>query len=162
MLQTIKLLNNYIEKINLKKINNIFFILLNYNQKFYKNVNVIEKYEDYFSNTFIIYFLRIIWRGKAFRVRYFKKNNKFTLNFGHSHWLKLIFCSKILKFIKLKRQNYLVLFENYKYVWKLKNFFNNLKKMNKYTKRGIRVKNTPYIKRFGKISQINSSSHNFG
>jgi len=162
MLQTIKIFNKNIEKVVLKKINNIFFILLNYNQNFYKNTHIIKKYEDYFSNSFIIYFLRIIWRGKAFRVRYFKKNNKFTLNFGYSHWLKLLFSPNIFKFVKLKRQNYLVLFENYKNVWKLQNFFNNLKKMNKYTKRGIRVKNTPYIKRFGKISQINSSSHSFG
>lgn len=64
--------------------------------------------------------------------------------------------------MKLKRQNYLVLFENFKNISKLETFFNNLKKMNKYTKRGIRVKNTPYIKRFGKISQVNSSSHSFG
>jgi hypothetical protein len=162
MLQTIKIFNKNIEKVVLKKINNIFFILLNYNQNFYKNTHIIKKYEDYFSNSFIIYFLRIIWRGKAFRVRYFKKNNKFTLNFGYSHWLKLLFSPNIFKFVKLKRQNYLVLFENYKNVWKLQNFFNNLKKMNKYTKRGIRVKNTSYIKRFGKISQINSSSHSFG
>lgn len=162
MLQTIKIFNKNIEKVVLKKINNISFIVLNYNQNFYKNNHVIEKYENYFSNSFIIYFLRIIWRGKAFRVRYFKKNNKFTLNFGYSHWLKLIFCPNIFKFVKLKRQNYLIIFEDYKNVWKLQNFFNNLKKMNKYTKRGIRVKNTPYIKRFGKISQINSSSHSFG
>lgn len=162
MLQTIKILNKNIEKVVLKKINNISFMVLNYNQNFYKNNYIIEKYENYFSNSFIIYFLRIIWRGKAFRVRYFKKHNKFTLNFGHSHWLKLIFCPDIFKFVKLKRQNYLVIFENYKNVWKLQNFFNNLKKMNKYTKRGIRVKNTPYIKRFGKISQVNSSSHSFG
>lgn len=162
MLQTIKLINKNIEKFNLKKINNIFFILLNYNQNFYKNTKTIINYENYFSNSFIIYFLRIIWRGKAFRVRYFKKNNKFTLNFGHSHWLKLLFNSEIFKFVKLKRQNYMILFENYKNIWKLQKFFNNLKKMNKYTKRGIRIKNTPYIKRFGKISQVNSSSHNFG
>lgn len=162
MLQTIKIFNKNIEKVVLKKINNIFFILLNYNQNFYKNTHIIKKYEDYFSNSFIIYFLRIIWKGKAFRVRYFKKNNKFTLNFGYSHWLKLLFSPDIFKFIKLKRQNYLVLFENYKNIWKLQKFFNNLKKMNKYTKRGIRVKNTPYIKRFGKISQVNSSSHSFG
>lgn len=162
MLKSIKIYNNNLEKIIFKQINNIFFALLNYNQNFYKTNYVIKKYEDYFSNTFIIYFLRIIWKGKAFRVRYFKNNSKFTLNFGHSHWLKIIFFPKILKFIKLKRQNYLILFEHYVNIIKLQKFFNNLKKMNKYTKRGIRIKNTYYIKRFGKISQINSSSHSFG
>ena len=40
--------------------------------------------------------------------------------------------------------------------------FNTIKIFNKYTRRGIRVKNTPYIKRFGKISQANSSAHSFG
>lgn len=162
MFKSIKIYNNNLEKIVLKQVNNIFFAVLNYNQNFYKTNFTIEKYENYFSNSFVIYFLRIIWKGKAFRVRYFKKNNKFTLNFGYSHWLKLLFSPKILKFVKLKRQNYLILFEQYSNVLKLQNFFNNLKKMNKYTKRGIRVKNTPYIKRFGKISQINSSSHSFG
>lgn len=56
---------------------------------------------------------------------------------------------------KLKRQLYIIIFKNRKLNNILINNFNNIRIYNKYTKRGLRIKNTPYIKRFGKISQIN-------
>ena len=162
MFESLTIYNYYFERIVLKRVNNISFFLLNYNQKYCFNNIIISKFKNFFVYSYIVFFLKIIWRGKAFRIKYFKKSNKFTFNFGHSHWTKLIFLPNIFNFFKIKRQSYLSIFVNRKDSKNLLDNFNNLRKMNKYTKRGIRVKTTPYIKRFGKISQVNSSLHSFG
>jgi hypothetical protein len=162
MLQSIIILTKYSERIVLKKINNIEFFLLNYKQNFCFENTIITKFKNFFIHTYLIYFLRIIWRGKAFRIRFFKKSNKFTFNFGHSHWLKLVYSSNVFKFYKIKRQSYLSVFNTRQEAKFLIFNFNSIREMNKYTKRGIRVKTVPYIKRFGKISQVNSSLHSFG
>lgn len=162
MLKTVLLVTKFYEKIFFIKINNIDFFLLNYKQHFSSQSDKISKFKNFFIHSYLIYFLKIIWRGKAFRIRFFKKSNKFTFNFGHSHWLKLIYSNFKFNFFKIRRQGYIVQFFDEKLKKKLINYFNNLRCMNKYTKRGIRIKNTPYIKRFGKISQVNSSLHSFG
>lgn len=162
MLQSIKILTLNYEKIVLKKVNNISVYVLNYKQSSCSDNNVINKLRKFFAHSYIIYFLKIIWRGKAFRIRFFKKSKKFTFNFGHSHWLKLVYNSNQFNFYKIRNQSYLTMFNLREHISFIIEKFNNIKKMNKYTKRGIRIKTTPYIKRFGKISQVNSSLHNFG
>jgi hypothetical protein len=162
VLQSITIYSLHFERVVIKKINNITFFLLNYSQSFCHNNIIISKFKNFFVHSYIIFFLKLVWRGKAYRIRYFKKSNKFTFNFGHSHWLKLIFLPKIFNFFKIRRQSYLIIFSNRIETNFLTNQFNNLRVMNKYTKRGIRVKTSPYIKRFGKISQVNSSLHSFG
>lgn len=162
MIKTVSLLTKFYEKIFFIKINNIDFFLLNYKQYFFSQSSNTVKFKLFFVHSYLIYFLKIIWRGKAFRIRFFKKSNKFTFNFGHSHWLKLVYSSFKFNFFKIRRQSYIVQFVDEKLKKILIQYFNNLRLMNKYTKRGIRVKNTPYVKRFGKISQVNSSLHSFG
>jgi hypothetical protein len=162
LLKTIRFKNYFYEEFLLKNINNINFFVLNYKQSFYKKNYHIYKITEYFVHSYVIYFLRIQWRGKAFRIRYFKKNSKFTFNFGHSHWCKLIFLSSVYNFFKIRRQSYLIIFKKRLESSQIISSFNSLRTMNKYTKRGIRIKNSPYIKRFGKISQVNSSLHSFG
>jgi hypothetical protein len=162
MFQAITFKNNSKELITLlqnKWIN--FFYLLN-KKNFYVDVKASLISHKYYVATYVYFFSRIIWRGKAYRVRLFKKNNKFTFNFGYSHWTKLIYDSSKFLFYKLGRQNYLVLYHTREQQHELFSLFSNIRKMNKYTKRGIRVKKLPYIRRFGKISQVNSSSHSFG
>jgi len=161
LIETISIQTEFYEKLFLTKVNNITIFILNYKQKYYKDKVFSAKLKKYFIHTYVIFFFRIIWRGKAYRVRFFKKYNKFTFNFGHSHWNKLIY-SPEYTFLKLGRQNYIIIFKTRlqkNYVIKT---FNNLRTMNKYTKRGIRIKQSPYIRRFGKISQVNSSLHSFG
>lgn len=162
MIQTISLKNKIKNKICLKKINNISFVLLNYKQKLYKEQQKIKNLYLFFIHTYVFFFFKIIWRGKAFRIRFFKKNYKFTFNFGHSHWVKLVYNKNSYDFYKLKRQTYLVLFKEYINKKVISEIFSNIRIMNKYNKRGIRIKTLPYIKRFGKISQVNSSLHSFG
>ncbi len=161
LLETIKITNNVKDFIYLKKINNIIVFVLDHTFKNYSLIKKFKKVKKYFSQSFVTFFIRILWRGKAYRVRFFKKYNKFTLNFGHSHWCKLIY-PREYTFVKLKRQNYLALFSKRIERWEVVNLFNTIRVFNKYTRRGIRVKNTPYIKRFGKISQVSSSMHSFG
>ncbi len=162
MLESLSIQNQFNEYFKIKQINNIYFLLLNYKQKNYTQKSLIIKYKKYFINTFLIFYYRIIWRGKAYRVRFFKKFNKFTFNFGHSHWNKLIYDKTNYNFFKLGRQNYVIMFKHRLQINYVIKTFNTLRTMNKYTKRGIRIKKTPYIRRFGKISQVNSSLHSFG
>ena len=105
--------------------------------------------------------MRIIWRGKAYRVRLFKKRKKFTFNFGHSHWYKMCYSGRYFQFFRLKRQSYLVIFSNRKLNFIVSSFFNGIRFYNHYTRRGIRLKKSFYKKRFGKISQVNSILHSF-
>lgn len=162
MLKSLKIYTLNRQKIIFKKINNIGVYILNYKQNTCSDNKVIYKLKKFFAHSYIIYFLKIVWRGKAFRVRFFKKSKKFTFNFGHSHWFKLIYNCNYFNFYKIRNQSYLSIFNVRDHISYIIESFNNIKKMNKYTKRGIRIKTTPYIKRFGKISQVNSSLHNFG
>lgn len=149
------------DKIIIKKINKFVIFLMNFTLSYYTKPKYTKILKHYYTYTFITFFLRIIWRGKAYRVRLFKKSCKFTLNFGYSHWCKLWYNNHFFKFFKLKRQNYLVLFSNRWEDYYLKYLFSTIRIYNKYTRRGIRFKKTPYIRRFGKISQVNSSLHSF-
>ena len=115
----------------------------------------------FFVETFVSYYLRLIWRGKAYRIRFFKKSQKFTFNFGHSHWFKLTFRKNKFQFFRMRRQSYLVTYSNRLEYFFLRDLFNNIRQYNKYTKRGLRLKKTLYKQRFGKISQVNSILHSF-
>ena len=102
---------------------------------------------------------RVSFKGKGYRLRKFKKYNKVTLNFGHSHWAKLAIQPTIYFFKKIKRQNYLCFMKNYDFYKFIKTDFKFFKKINSYTKRGLRLKKQLIQKRFGKISQVVSSLH---
>ena len=158
MLKTIKFKKQTKDTIIYKEINNTVFFIINL-IKLKKNDLL---FKNYFVASFVRFYFRIIWRGKAYRVRYFKKSNKFTFNFGHSHWCKFMYTLDFCSFFKLKRQNYLIFFSNRWDRLYVANFFNTIRVFNKYTRRGMRIKQTPNIRRFGKISQVNSLLHSFG
>jgi hypothetical protein len=156
-----KHINDPFKSFRLININNITFFDL---RNFYASVSnyiVINKYYKYLYHTFFNYWLSLMWRGKAYRVRFFKKHKKFTLNFGYSHWTKLIYNEQLVQFFKRKRQKYYIFFKYFFQQSELKFFLNNIKKMNKYTNRGFRVKNSVRYRRFGKISQGNLSLHSY-
>ena len=161
MLKKFYFKNKFNEYVSVKKINNFIFIDTNKIKKNFTSMYSIKIFKNFYTYTFIIYFLRIKWRGKAYRIRFFKKNSKFTLNFGHSHWYKILFKKLHINFFRIKQQNYVVIFTNRLLITKLNNFFNNIRKYNKYTKRGIRTKRRIFLRRFGKISQVNSILHSF-
>ena len=145
----------------IKKINNILLVDLNQNISIYVDTRLIGVIKNFFTHSFVIYFLRIVWRGKAYRVRLFKKSSKFTLNFGHSHWYKILYNSNRYSVFRIRRQNYLLFFKDRVDFCFLKNSFNSIRAYNKYNRRGIRLKKIYFLQRFGKISQVNSILHSF-
>lgn len=72
-----------------------------------------------------------------------------------------MYLKNAFNFFKIRRQSYLTLFCNRLDSGLVADAFNNVRKYNKYTKRGIRLKKIFFLRRFGKISQVNSILHNF-
>lgn len=138
------------------------FIPLNLNINHLTNRNPkLKKLKNYYKWTFSFFFFHFMWRGKAFRIKFYKKSKKITFNFNHSHATKLMYGDNY-SFTKLRRQLYLILFYNYIDLSTLPQIFQKIRMYNKYTKRGIRLKQLPYKIRFGKVSQVNSLLHSFG
>lgn len=73
----------------------------------------------------------------------------------------MIYKKSEVNFFRLRRQNYLVFIKDRFDLRIVKDFFKSIRVYNKYTRRGIRLKKSPYIRRFGKISQVNSILHSF-
>ena len=131
-------------------------IQLNYYQSICFDLRKLNKF---ILHTIIFYWVRVAFRGKGFRLRKFKLANKLTFNFGHSHWSKMVLDSRLFFFKKIKRQNYLCL-SKFSYIFKnFKTKIKIIKKLNMYTKRGLRLKRQFIRRRFGKISQVVSSLH---
>lgn len=133
-------------------------LILNLNYAEFK-FNELRQFNKFILKSFSSHWFRVSFRGKGFRLRKFKNINKLTLNFGHSHWAKLLLDKNLFFFKKIKRQNYLCLASNYCYYKALKLGMKFFKKLNSYTKRGLRLKKQFIKKRFGKISQVVSSLH---
>jgi hypothetical protein len=151
-------LNNNI--IMLFKLNRLFYLIVPYNIFYFKfNLVDLEHISRFILKTYSLHWMRVSFKGKGYRLRKFKKINKLTLNFGHSHWAKVVLDNNIFFFKKIRRQNYLCLskkYSNYKHIKLSLKFF---KKLNSYTKRGLRLKKQFIRRRFGKISQVVSSLH---
>ena len=160
-----------------KKINYVCYKYLNISileqiiKKNYKiyiiDYNFCYKTFPKFFNTlinFYLYSLTIIWvklifRGKGYRLRKFNKFNKLTLNFGRSHWTKYLYNRDLFFAKKLRRQKVLFFIKFYKYKYLFKKTLKFVKILNMYTKRGLRWKKQLIKRRFGKISQVVSSLH---
>lgn len=131
-------------------INNLY---KKWNHKVNKQLNL------FCLKTYTIYWIRVVFKGKGFRLRRFRNTSKVTFNFGHSHWTKLGFNSSQYWFKKLKRQNYLFFASNFFKLQALSYTLRFIKSLNVYTKRGLRLKKQYIKRRFGKISQVVSSLH---
>ncbi len=106
-----------------------------------------------------LHWIRVIFKGKGFRLRKFKQFNKLTFNFGHSHWTKIGLGMADFFFKKIRRQNYICLIKKYSQLKLFKKTIKFIKLLNVYTKRGLRLKKQFIRRRFGKISQVVSSLH---
>lgn len=115
----------------------------------------------FFYNYWLPVWTRVIFRGKSYRIRNFKTFKKITFNFGHSHWTKFKFFHQDWSFFKRKRQSYVLISWNTQFLAIFKQILPHVRTMNKYTKRGLRLKQQPFVRRFGKISQMVSSLHAF-
>lgn len=126
----------------------------------YRRANKLQPltFLNYLVSSFILQWAYIAFRGKSFRVRNFCKFNKFTFNFGYSHWTKLILL-KNWAFFKRRRQRYIVYSYFYKDFKFFSRFFPKIRFYNCYTMRGLRFRKQAIIRRFGKISQHISILH---
>lgn len=113
---------------------------------------------NFLSPLLYIKTFRVIFKGKGYRVRIFRHERKVTLNFGHSHWTKLkVFLPWY--FFKLRRQSYVFMSTSIKGVFTFYRDISEIRKLNRYTQRGLRLKSQAIKRRFGKISQYVSSLH---
>lgn len=109
----------------------------------------------FFEKLFLFFWKRVVFRGKSFRVRVLKQHKKLVLNFGYSHWTRLLFF-KPWNFFKKRRQSYIVYSNNLVCFLSFLRFFPTIKPINHYTLRGLRFKQQGLAKRFGKVSQHTS------
>lgn len=138
---------------------------------FFDVYNQISSYKNYITENYtilwsqikiimLIYWKRVVFKGKGFRMRKFKNSRKLTFNFGHSHWTKLRLRTFFIMFKRKRRQSQ-YFFCYYKLLFdQMCLLIMNIRRINKYTKRGLRLKKQPIIRRFGKISQM-LSAHNY-
>ena len=138
----------HLDKLNLSQTHKKFYFLT-----YTKPIN------KFLTLHFIYYWFKLTFRGKGFRVRKFLKSSKITFNFGHSHWTKLQLNNKFVRVKKIRRQNYIWLITYVESWVTLRHIIKFVKHINRYTKRGLRLKKQSIKKRFGKISQLTSSLH---
>ena len=154
------MLKIYLPKnINFVVLNNLYmyiynsnnFLLINflsYNLFFNKCLNIVKLkkkslikkiYNKKFLNNFLFiwenfFFSKIYFLGKGFKLKKIKKNIYFNFNYSH---IKVIINNKVI--LKKIQKTKLILFS--KNIYELNNFSNliqNIKKINPYTKRGLR------------------------
>lgn len=130
--------------------NSLFLIItpVTYNMDayFFKHIKFIYKY---WYGTYNFYWLRMVWRGKAYRVRFKKKKRKLLFNLGHSHWTRIMYKKIEYNTIKIKRRVYMFYFKHKYSIDEVCNTFVKLKKFNQYTLRGARIVQRPLKKRYG-------------
>lgn len=124
-----------------------------------KNRSYRNKYNLYYLHTLTIFWLKLAFRGKGYRMRKFKKISKITFNFGRSHWTRLKYNCTSYYIRKYRRQKMLCFARFYKDLHQIIKLINLVKPLNFYTKRGLRWKKQYVLRRFGKISQVSSLLH---
>ncbi len=166
LLYHLPIFTNHIYKINKLTIyeyflKNDFKFLITNNDNYYSKNNLVDlrKITKFFNKTITTNWVRVVFRGKGFRLRKFKGLNKLTFNFGHSHWAKMGLNSDNFFFKKLRRQNYICLVKQFSVLKAFQRTIKFVKNLNVYTKRGLRLRKQYIKRRFGKISQVVSSLH---
>jgi len=159
----IKKFNKIILIIFNEKLKFTLFFNKNNNIKINKNLNFLEYKniflkKDYFviNNIFYkfleklnkYYFLKIKFKGKGYKIGFYKKIKIINFYFGKSH--KSIFLYNNLRIKKLSKYKFIVFSSNYNYLKKVGLKIINIKKINEYTNRGLRLSRQIIIKRKGK------------
>ncbi len=135
-----------------------YFDELNNTNSFYLFFKQSNNLPNFCEKTIHTNWTRVAFRGKSYRIKCFSKLNKFTFNFGYSHWTKFI-ANKLWTLHRRRRQSYLVFTYNLQDMQFFKRKLPYVRFYNCYTMRGLRLKKQPIIRRFGKISQHISILH---
>jgi len=145
-IQFLLLTNNYLYLYNIK-----YFLLINlqkYNIFFNNNLNIIklkkqtiftQKINKNFFNNFLFtwdnfFFSKLYFLGKGFKLKKFK--NSIYFNFNTSHINFLLLNKTIIR--KIQKKKLLIFSKNLKHLNNINNTIVNIKKINPYTKRGLR------------------------
>ncbi len=129
---------NYFLMINCSNYNIYFNKFLNI-LKIKKKYNNRKIYNKKFLNNFLFswdnfFFSKIYFLGKGFKLK--KINNNIHFNFNYSHIKLIINQNAIIK--KIQKTKLLIFSKNLQNLNKLCKLIQNIKKINPYTKRGLR------------------------
>ena len=113
----------------------------------------------YINSLVLMNWCKLVFKGKSFRIRPTKNYSKITFKLGYSHWTKVHYNKEQITLIKLNRQKFILSALS---SIKLQNFISlilGIRPLNKYTVRGLRLRQQPIARRFGKLSQYVSALH---
>lgn len=128
-----------------KETNNIKLLFDNCdNNSVYMN-NTINKF---LKNLYSYNFLKIKFKGKGYKIKILRKKKMIQFFFGVSH-IKITFLKKII-IKKLSKYKFLLKSKSIQILKKISNKIINVRKINPYTLRGLRLSKMIIIKRKGK------------
>lgn len=140
--------NNKNQKIKIKNKN--LNLLEFFNTNFYKYL-ILLKNIIYHIN--FLYFKKIKFSGKGFRIKKNKKKKNFKLQFNKSH-ITILFLKKIL-LKKIKKSKFMLVFLNKKYLNLISKKILKINYINIYTKRGLRFSRQKLKKKMNKKNILN-------
>lgn len=108
------------------------------------------KYNSYIINLVGIFYKKIKFSGKGFKISSYKKKKAIKFIFGHSH-MTLLIC-RALRYKRLGKTKYIFFSKNKDILVKTATEIKFLKKINLYTLRGLRISKMKIIKRKGRKS----------
>lgn len=147
--------NNYKFNIFLKK-NKSFIFTNKYNNilqiihtKVVNNQSLINSSVNSFLKMIDIYkFIKIKFKGKGFKIGFYKNKNIMNFFFGSSHIN--IFLIKNILIKKISKYKFILKSNNIKYINEVSKNIVNIRKINFYTLRGLRQSRQYVIKRKGR------------
>ena len=140
----------------------IGYLAKNFNQDSYNNktISIIAlQLENTIRSYIILYWKKILFKGKSYKIKLTRNTNKITLRMGFSHWTKFIFYRFSGSIYKYKRQKFIVFTPIFQNLYSLLVQISMIRSINPYTKRGIRLSQQYVKRRSGKLSQVLSSLH---
>lgn len=97
-----------------------------------------------------LWFAKIKFTGKGYKVKRFKPKKSIDFFFYHSHWTIIVF--KNLRLIKKHKYKFYISKNNKRKLNLVKSMILNVRPVNTYTKRGLRAGRQLILKRTGKKS----------
>ena len=140
----------------------IGYLYTNFNKDVYnKTIAVIMtlKVETTIRSCIILYWKKILFKGKSYKVKVVSNGNKITLRMGFSHWTKFIFYNFTGSIYKYGRQKFIIFTPIFQNLAILFMQISRIRPINPYTKRGLRLSQQYIKRRSGKLSQALSSLH---
>jgi hypothetical protein len=109
-----------------------------------------KKYELFFYSFNYIFFKKFKFIGKGYKIKKVRIKKSFQLYFGYSH--KIFLISGGCQLRKLTKYKLFLITNNYKKIYKIRLIIKNIRKLNFFTKRGLRAMKQKIFKRPGKKS----------